>query len=152
MRKTVTLNLKNEAGEKIKVELRLTITGQMALKKKYKDEGVSLIMSAMDDTEKMLDILEQALNFKGNENTITDSEELYDLLVDNDYQGMDGFANLMIQIGEVSGLFKKKQAEKLASTISETFDKIFDKFEENLTGDLEDEDNVPSETERDKPE
>lgn len=147
-RKTVNLVLKKDNNEKVVVDLRLTIRGQYALEKKHGERGISLIMSAVDDTEIMLDIFQYALNYDGNTNEITDAEDLYDLLVDNDYQGLDGFAALMLQIGEASGFLKKKQAERLAEGIAKNFEKAFDSVEESLTGtDKDEEEKTPSEEE-----
>lgn len=76
--KTVELNLKNRE-EKVKVHLRLTCGGQLKLKDKYEDSIITVILDAMDDIEKCIDVLETALNYRDNDNVITDGAELYDM-------------------------------------------------------------------------
>ena len=107
------LNLKDENKQKVSVKLRLTLGGQKALKKKYDEPAMTTLLNAVQDAEIMVDVFNEALNYKNAENTITDGEELYDLLVDNDYKGIEAFTEIMMGIGEASGLFSKKQAESV---------------------------------------
>lgn len=100
-------------GEPVRVDLRLTLGSQLALKKKYNENAISTIFGGLDDPEKMVAVFNQALNFKGNENTITDGEELYDLIADNDLGGLTGFQQILTSIARESGILSEKEKEAL---------------------------------------
>lgn len=121
-----TLNL-NDNGEKVEVSLRLTLGSQLALKKKYNENALATIFGALDDPEKMMAVFNQALNYKGNENTITDGEQLYDLIADNDLGGVSGFQKILSGIARESGLLSEKEKK----TIDEQGEKLFED-EKNL--------------------
>lgn len=113
-------------GEEKEFNLRLTISSQLKLKKAFKEEGVQLIFSAMDDLELMLKLLTEALTFTGNENQVTDGEQFYELLVDNGYSGKEDFAKLVFDIAAASGIIKEGQSEKVSKMISDKYDEMFD--------------------------
>lgn len=100
-------------GEPVRVDLRLTLGSQLALKKKYSENAISTIFGALDDPEKMVTVFNQALNFKGNENVIKDGEELYDLIADNDLGGLSGFQQILTSIARESGILSEKEKESL---------------------------------------
>lgn len=116
-------------GKETKLSFRLTLKGQMALKEKYEESAVTTIMSSVDDAEKYATVLTEALNYKGNENTITDGEELYDILVDNGYAGTEDFMRLGVEIGVASGLLSKAQGEKIVKMAAGIIDDALDEAE-----------------------
>lgn len=110
--------VKLELGDKV-VKLRLTLRGQKAIREKYPDDSVlTTIMDAVDDPEAMDLVLSQALNFDGNDNKIRSGEVLYDLLVDNGYEGQEDFLGLMMDIAKGAGLVTKDDRDKLGRVIS----------------------------------
>lgn len=123
-RATLPLDLKDET-----VHLRLTVAGQMRLEKKYKTDCMSILFDAANSTEKAVDVLDEALKWNGNENTITNGMDLYDALVDCGYKGMDGFADLFCKVAAVSGILNDEHAEKASSGVKKTVDAVFDHLE-----------------------
>lgn len=110
--------VKLELGDKV-VKLRLTLRGQKAIREKYPDDSVmTTIMDAVDDPEAMDLVLTQALNFDGNDNKIRSGEALYDLLVDNGYEGQEDFLGLMMDIAKGAGLVTQDDRDKLSRVIS----------------------------------
>lgn len=110
--------VKLELGDKV-VKLRLTLRGQKAIREKYPDDSVmTTIMDAVDDPEAMDLVLTQALNFDGNDNKIRSGEALYDLLVDNGYEGQEDFLGLMMDIAKGAGLVTQDDRDKLGRVIS----------------------------------
>lgn len=110
--RTYILNLIRD-GEPVKVDLRLTLGSQLALKKKYNENAISTIFGGLDDPEKLATVFNQALNFKGNENVIKDGEELYDLIADNDLGGLTGFQQILTGIARESGILSEKEKAAL---------------------------------------
>lgn len=110
--------------------LRLTVGGQKALTKKFGGSALDVVLSAVDDLNKMCAVLTEALSWGGNENSITDGEAFYDLLVDNDYSGVDEFNALLVDVLECSGLMNKKQADaikaKVAAVVNDAFENMGD--------------------------
>lgn len=133
--KTLKLKLQKD-GNQIELDLRLTFAGQWALEEKYKEDTMTCLTTAATELKKTLDVLQEAANFKDNKNLITDAEEIYDLLVDNGYAGTEGFADLMINIGKVSGIFKEKQAGRLSDMFSKRVEAIFDAMENSLNEEI----------------
>ena len=110
--------VKLELGDKV-AKLRLTLRGQKAIREKYPDDSVlTTIMDAVDDPEAMDLVLTQALTFDGNDNKIRSGEALYDLLVDNGYEGQEDFLGLMMDIAKGAGLVTQKDRDKLGRVIS----------------------------------
>ena len=120
--RTYTLNLRNAEGEEITVDLRLTIMGQKNLQKKYKDNSAvaSTIFTAVADPGKIVDVFGEALNFNGNKNTVKSGAELYDLLVDNGYEGADSFMEVLAGIAHESGIINEKQANFIVGKAKES--------------------------------
>ncbi|MDE5781484.1 MAG: hypothetical protein K2I03_08410 [Lachnospiraceae bacterium] len=122
--KTYEIKLKAEEKE-IKVHLRLTAGGLRKLKEKYDEEGMSLLMSSFQDIDRIIDIFDAALNYKNNDNEITDGEQLYDLLVDNSICGVEGFQKILTDIAINSGILTKQQGNTVQKLVKNTFEDAF---------------------------
>lgn len=124
--------IKLELGD-VTVKLRLTLKGQKALREKYPEDSVlSTIMDAVDDPEAMDLVLTQALNFEGNDNKIRNGEKLYDMLVDNGYEGQEDFMGLMMDIAKNAGLVTQDDRDKLGRVVSKQIRKAMDRLESAL--------------------
>ena len=84
----------------------------------------------------MLAVFKEALNYKDNDNTIKDGEELYDLIVDADMGGVSGFQKILTGIARESGLLTEKEME--------TINKKAETFVEDAFSDEDDAKNVVS--------
>lgn len=85
--------------------------------------------SAFSDRAKQGDA---ALNYKDNDNEITDGEQFYDLLVENGRNGAEDFAKVLTDIAVNSGIIKKDQANSVMNSINATYKTMFDNLEENV--------------------
>lgn len=110
-------------------KLRLTRDGQRNLRERYGEPPLDTLMSAGNDTERLCAVLTEALNWKGNENAITDGEEFYDLLVDCGYAGQVRFFDLCADIAATSGLltpdWAKQVKDATAREVNRAYDRIF---------------------------
>lgn len=107
-----TYEKKLKVGNKTEtVKFRITLGGQKTLKEKYDQEILGILFMAVENAEMAADIFTEALNYRGNDNTITDGEEMYDLLVDNGVCGVGGFAEILFGIAAESGLVSKTEAD-----------------------------------------
>ena len=122
--KSYTLYLEKN-GEEVQVDLRLDIDGMIYLKNKYNESTVETISEAIIDNEKAVAIFDKALNYEGNKNTIKKGKELYNLLVDNDKGGMEGFWEVISNIARCSGILSGKMADKLDTSMQNRFDGMF---------------------------
>lgn len=129
--KTLEIKLKVDGVDK-KFHLRLTAGGQKKLKEKYDENMLATLMSAVDDIDRAVDILDAALNYKDNDNEITDGEQFYDLLVENGRNGAEDFAKVLTDIAVNSGIIKKDQANSVMNSINATYKTMFDNLEENV--------------------
>ncbi|MDE5671468.1 MAG: hypothetical protein K2I14_08440 [Eubacterium sp.] len=125
-------------------QLRFTVGAQMRLKKEFKDEPLDIVMSAVQDTEKFIAIVNEALSWNGNANPEDiNGEQFYDLLVDNGVCGMNELAGVLFNIASVSGLFSEKQMNSLKNGFNQVFDKMFEqitdseRIEKAVSGDKE---------------
>ncbi len=125
-------------------QLRFTVGAQMRLKKEFKDEPLDIVMSAVQDTEKFIAIVNEALSWNGNTNPeAVNGEQFYDLLVDNGVCGMNELAGVLFNIASVSGLFSEKQMNSLKDGFNQVFDKMFEqitdseRIEKVVSGDSE---------------
>ena len=110
-------------------QLRFTVGSQMRLKKEFKDEPLDIVMSAVQDTEKFIAIVNEALSWNGNTNPEDiNGEQFYDLLVDNGVCGMNELAGVLFSIASVSGLFSEKQMNSLKDGFNQVFDKMFEQI------------------------
>ena len=92
--------------------LRLTIRGQ---------DTIQTVLGAATDSRRMVALLEEALNWEGNENPVTDGERFYDLLVDQGYCGQIQFSGLAFDIAACSGLVTAEQAKTLAKAVTDAY-------------------------------
>lgn len=122
--KSFTLFLDNK-GDNVQVDLRLDIDGILALKKKYNEMTVETIYSAIVEPDKLITILDKALNYPGNTNTIKAGKDLYNLLIDNDICGMEGFWEVLSGIAKESGIISGKMAERMNENANKMFDGMF---------------------------
>ena len=83
--------------------LRLTIRGQNNLRERFQEDTIQTVLGAATDSRRMVALLEEALNWEGNENPVTDGERFYDLLVDQGYCGQIQFSGLAFDIAACSG-------------------------------------------------
>lgn len=123
--KTLEIKLKNSEGKEEKFHLRLTAGGQMKLKEKYDESTMSLLLSAADDISYAVDVLTAALSYKNNDNSITDGEDFYDLLVDNDMVGSAAFTQLFMDIATNSGILRKDQSNSVVKSVNAVYDDVF---------------------------
>lgn len=120
-------------------KLRLTLAGQKNLMQKNPEIPVlATIMSAADDPMDMENLLTEALNWEGNENSIHDGAELYDLMVDNGYRGAKKFAEVALGIAHNAGLLAEDERQKVARAVNSQLSRAFD----GLLGDDETPDNL----------
>ena len=111
-------------GKNIVAKFRITLGGQKVLKEKYDTEILNLIFQAIDNAEIMADIFGEALTYKGNENEITDGEEMYDVLVDNGIAGVGDFAEILFGIATKSGLVSESDAQAFVAKAKGLMDDI----------------------------
>lgn len=108
----VTIHTASGAAETI--ALRLPFASQSALGKKYNKDTISLILAAATDNDIFVDVLTNALNWKGNANAITDGGELVEALIDEGIVCDDvSRVRLMIGIGKASGFISDAKATAL---------------------------------------
>jgi hypothetical protein len=130
--RTYNVNVETANGRE-DVQLRLTLQGQINLKKKYKKNAVELVFDAIDDCELMADILTEALNFKGNTNTIKTGAELYDAIADTT-DGINGFCDVLLGIATDSGLISAKQADVIRRGLDGAVDEAMATIEDKVEG------------------
>lgn len=110
--------------ELVVVSLRLTTAGQITLKKRWNENTISTLFGAIDDVERLADVLTQALNYPGNQNVIKKGDELADLLADNDLSGIANKQKLMSAIGRASGILSAEEQEKMDKNVEKMFDGV----------------------------
>jgi predicted nucleic acid-binding Zn-ribbon protein len=124
-RKTYTTSVNG-----ITCNLRLTIKGQLNLKKKYKENAVATIFNAIDDVERQIDVITEALNYAGNENEIKSGEEFLDAFVDDEHYGQEEIAKVLASIAKISGLINDKQYDAIVKYVAEATEEVFAEFDE----------------------
>lgn len=98
--------------------LRLTIRGQNNLIERFQEDTIQTVLGAATDSRRMVALLEEALNWEGHENAVTDGERFYDLLVDQGYCGQIQFSGLAFDIAACSGLVTAEQAKTLKESVA----------------------------------
>ena len=98
--------------------LRLTIRGQNNLRERFQEDTIQTVLGAATDSRRMVALLEEALNWEGYENAVTDGERFYDLLVDQGYCGQIQFSGLAFDIAACSGLVTAEQAKTLKQSVA----------------------------------
>lgn len=112
------VKLQNERDEEVVAKLRLGIGSQIKLNKKYNNEGTrQTLFASVDDPEKFVSVMDEALKWKGNDNTIRSGEELVDLMICNGMLGVFAQQEIVVQLGRVSGLFSEEEADRLLSSV-----------------------------------
>ncbi len=127
--KTSTFDI--QIGDKT-VKLRLTVSAQLRLKNKFKQDTIDTILEASADVEKLLAIFDEALSYKDNENEGMTGEELYDVLVDTGVKGINAFAGILFNIANASGILSDKQKEQVESGIDKSYTAIFEHIENGV--------------------
>lgn len=114
----------------ITCNLRLTIKGQLNLKKKYNENAVATIFNAIDDLDRQLDVITEALNYSGNENEIKTGEEFLDAFIDDGNCGQEAIAEVLASIARVSGLINDKQCDAIVKYVQNASEEVFAEFDE----------------------
>lgn len=107
-------------------QLRLTIRGQNNLRERFQEDTVQTVLGAVSDSRRMVALLEEALNWEGSENAVTDGERFYDLMVDQGYCGQIQFSELAFDIAACSGLLTKEQAKTLKDSVAKAVTDAYD--------------------------
>ena len=119
------ITLEKEDGTTVDVSLRLTTRKMIELKNKYHETALQTLMGAIDDPERLVDVLEASLDWKGNQNPIKKGIDLADLLAENDMLGMMGTQKLMTAIGRASNIFSEDEREAIDSKAEARMGKLF---------------------------
>lgn len=118
---TYDFNLERPDGSTVAVSLRLNLAAQKRLKAKYKENTQATLFGAMDDLDRLIDVMDAALKWAGNTNELTSGEELIDLMAMNGMLGIEGKNHVIVAIGEASGLFSHNEAEVINAKTTEAF-------------------------------
>lgn len=129
------LTLETADGKELSVNLRLTAMAQVELKKKYKEDQGTLdtLLDAVDDVEKMVDVLSAALKWSGNDNPAISGAELYDLMAANDLLGHVGKAEVMTSLARASGLISKETKDSIDAGMAKRVGRAFDRLGDGET-------------------
>lgn len=111
--------------------LRLTIRGQKHLAEQFGEDTLQTVLTAATDSVRMAALLEEALNWEGSGNGITDGEAFYDLLVDQGYCGQVQFSALAFDIAVTSGLMTRQQADQLNDSVAKAVEAAFSNLDRN---------------------
>ena len=111
------VTVKDDNGADINVSLRFTIASGLKLKKKYKEESRTILVSAGRDDEKLVDVLTECLNWSGNSNAIKNGEELLERMIESSPNGFGSISRMQLigEIGYVSGIFDEFERDCLFS-------------------------------------
>lgn len=108
-------------------KLRLTLSGQKALLEKNPNTPIlAIVVSAVDDPVDMENLLTEALNWDGNENTVKNGEDLYDKMVDAGFCGAKKFMDVVLGIAHNAGLLEESERNKVDRAIRRQLDSTFD--------------------------
>ncbi len=107
------LDLENEDGKQVHIDLRLTTAGQITLKKHWQENTLSTLFEAIDDIERVSDVLTQALNWPGNKNTINKGDELADLMAMNGMLGIVAKQQIVTNLAKASGILSEEEKEAM---------------------------------------
>lgn len=119
--------------EGVEYKLRLTLAGQKKLMERSPGStALGCVMSAIDEPEDLAALLTEALNWDGNENTVRDGEEMYDLLVDAGYAGNEAFTELVLDIAHNAGLLSYDDKVKLLRSTSNMLKRNMDRLMASL--------------------
>lgn len=127
------ITVHNETGASVSVALRLPISAQLELKKKYNEDTRTTLFEAAKDDEKMIEILTKALNWSGNTNALKSGEDLIESLIDNGDFGIVARQRLMIELGGVSGIFSNKEKDMILGKVDKMEDDMLHEVEAEET-------------------
>lgn len=122
--KTYDLILR-DGDETISVSMRLTgsalrrLENDVRFGKKSANEIISIAMTRISCA---MAIFDNALTYKGNENTVKDGETLFDLMAENDMAGEAGIAMTVVEIARVSGIFSEEAYKQVVKNIHSAYD------------------------------
>lgn len=108
------------------LRLRLTMAGQRRLKEQWGEDILPFLLGAAVEGEKLCSLLTQCLTWPESGNPVTDGEALYDLLVDEGWQGQTRFAGLVFALGEHSGVLTPDQAQMLNQAVGKGYQAAFE--------------------------
>ena len=124
-------------GEGAEYRLRLTVGGQRNLRARFGEDTLQTVFLAAGDSERMCALLTEALNWSESGNSLTDGEQLYDLLVDWGWRGQERFGALAFDLAAASGLLTEEQAGQLKQTLRNAMEEAFAHMGGQGTGDGE---------------
>ena len=127
------ITVHNETGASVSVALRLPISAQLELKKKYNEDTRTTLFEAAKDDEKMIEILTKALNWSGNTNALKSGEDLIESLIDSGDFGIVARQRLMIELGGVSGIFSNKEKDMILGKVDKMEDDMLHEVEAEET-------------------
>lgn len=115
---------------KEKFKLRITAQGQKNLIQEHGKTFFALVSESMEPGGVgIIDIFTEALNFKGNDNTVTDGDELYDLMIDAGYD-QEKIFKTVVETGKISGILSAEEAKIFQSVTKNVKSSVFQKLEE----------------------
>ncbi|WP_270601550.1 hypothetical protein [Anaerostipes hominis (ex Lee et al. 2021)] len=113
-----------------KFKLRITAQGQKNLIQEHEKTFFGLVSESMEPGGVgIIDILTEALNFKGNDNTVTDGAELYDLMIDAGYD-QEKIFKTVVETGKTSGILSEKEAQTFLRVTKQVKTGVFQRLEE----------------------
>lgn len=112
-------------GDVVPVSLRLSVRGQMALKKKFNESTTDTLFGAIDDIDRFVAVMGQALDYNGNKNTIKDGIDLVDLMAENGMLGMAEKQSIITSIGAASGIFSAREKDAIDGRANAVFGAAF---------------------------
>ena len=127
------ITVHNATGASVPVALRLPISAQLELKKKYNEDTRTTLFEAAKDDEKMIEILTKALNWSGNTNALKSGEDLIESLIDSGDFGIVARQRLMIELGGVSGIFSNKEKDMILGKVDKMEDDMLHEVEAEET-------------------
>ena len=108
-------------GAPVTVSLRITAGAQIKMKKRWNEPTTATLFNSIDDIERFVDVLNYALNWNGNKNTIHSGEDLADLLADNDMLGMIAKQRFVTALGRASGLLSEEEKNAIDKRSDELY-------------------------------
>ena len=123
---TYDIELTGRDGSPITVALRLNVLAQIKLKKKWNEGTTDTLFNAVDDIERFVDVMDAALKWMGNANTVLTGSDLVDLMAENDLLGMAEKQQIITSIGRVSGIFSAKEKAAIDKRAGSMFDDLLE--------------------------
>lgn len=121
------MTLETASGDSLDVSLRLSIGGQIKLKKRFDESTITTLFNAIDDPERLAAIFDEALTWTGNKNTLKSGADLLDIMAGNGLLGMGEKQRIITKLAQVSGILSEQEREAL--------DAKSDAYMKEVTGD-----------------